>query len=600
MLDSDGPEGHNGATPMPNAMLKPYDDKDDAGVGAELEQMKQHAQAAQQAALKGEREAILGQLQNRDTSAAAERQALAGYLDELRSRDDEAGDAVRAPQFASDVEQRVAQEQQLSRAADGKGAGAGDVAQIIQHINDPATFEALLEVQRLDEALAGAMSSRPSSAQQREPGAQGGRGGGGGGGGGGVLANGKPRAGALRPNSQPRGKPSQPPPLLPLPAHSQPQSRNASRQQPQPQPQSKLLRNQNESSASSLRGTPRSTPRGDGTFLTTTEGEDQISAADAVSALAAEIEKLKGIEGGAGAGGGRRGAKGGAADAEGEAEADWRPGLVVGGRRKVAGIWISLEDEARMDALLGADAALSEVERLAADAADDAALARLSCPDGEGYRPAAEEATRLHEIEDALAQMGADDPSLAGLDEAISRQLRALPMPFPDPPQLAPDLSASTGQLNTASSTTGTGTGTGAGASSGAGAASEPGHGTGGHTEHFDDYLGENKQHRENTVRLERVRDRLSELNRIPSSAPPTGPEEQQQLADLLACVRQAAEHRLDAGQAAAAASSTPRVTTVSSLSRPGTATALPPPPPSTTRADFVGADSAEQPAQID
>ena len=120
MLDSDGPEGHNGATPMPNAMLKPYDDEDDAGVGAELEQMKQHAQAAQQAALKGEREAILGQLQNRDTSAAAERQALAGYLDELRSRDDEAGDAVRAPQFASDVEQRVAQEQQLSRGSKPK------------------------------------------------------------------------------------------------------------------------------------------------------------------------------------------------------------------------------------------------------------------------------------------------------------------------------------------------------------------------------------------------------------------------------------------------------------------------------------------------
>ena len=68
---------------------------------------------------------------------------------------------------------------------------------------------------------------------------------------------------------------------------------------------------------------------------------------------------------------------------------------------------------------------------------------------------------------------------------------------------------------------------------------------------------------------LDRVRDRLSQLQHIPSDAPATGPVEQQQLADLLATVRKAAEQRLEAGIVSTMA--TPR-TGGSSASRPSTA----------------------------
>lgn len=550
MLDLEGP-GH-GVVAMPSDI--PEDADDDAGVTAELEQMKMHAEAAQEASRKAEREALLDRLQTRGQSAAEERQALAGYMEELRARDDETGDAIRGTEFTKEVDQRIAQEQKLARVTQGGGddANAGTVAHIIQHVKDPATFEALLEVQRLDEALAEGEKNHSRGSAQAEASSPTPRGGGA------AAAHGKPHKAAngkqhangtsARPSSQPRGKQQQQnTPPLPLQSQSQPQSRQAARKP-------LLLSSQPGSATSSLHSTPRS----NGIFLTSHDGllapsssasdvgvEEGTGTADAVSALAAEIEKLKGIDG---AGSNSRAssasrrappsAQQGGSEAEDNANASAEAGskgLVVGGRRRVAGMWISVEDEARIDALLGEDAALSELERLVVDA-DDERLLLLECPAGVGYQPSTQDSARLEEIEGALSELRQGDD---GLSDDLLCQLRQLPSP--------PSLAA---------------TGAAGGGAAAAAAINS-------NSQRFENYLDENKAMREDKAVLDRVRDRLSQLQHIPSDAPATGPVEQQQLADLLATVRKAAEQRLEAGIVSTMA--TPR-TGGSSASRPSTA----------------------------
>lgn len=482
MLDSDVTDGHGAA-----ATAAREEEDDDAGIALQLEQMQEQALAAQADARRNERETLLGQLLSRDESARAERDALNGYMEEMRTRQDEAGDAVRGVDFASEVDS-LAQQQRSGAAAAASGS-AGDVAQIIQHVQDPATFEALLEVQRLDEALV--ESARPPTAPEKKAA--------------GAPTGGKPdrKAGAgtgaarssSRPGSQSRSKlPAQPQ------SQSQPQSQQRSRQP--------LL-----TPSSSASGTPRAADGTATTFLTSNDDGPLVGGAssDAVNALAEEIQKLRGID--AAAASDRLSSASAASVSMSEMEQQQRSdGLVVGGRRSVGGVWISVVDEARIDRLLGEDAALTELE---AAVVDDAAYA---CPDGEGYRPCAEEAERLRQIEASLAALAGQ----VGVDDTVFRQLQALP------PLEAAEASA---MLSSSSSALG-----------GAKAA-------GGHSERFENYLGENKQQRADAATLDRVRDRLAALHQTPSNEPPTGAEELQQFNDLLACVRQAAEQQLDAGR---------------------------------------------------
>ena len=119
------------------------------------EQMTQAAALSHQ----GARAALQAQLDQNDEEGEAQRRALNGYLEELKGREDEAGDRIRAAEFTQEVDALV--EEQRRAAADAAGPHVHD---IIQHVHDPATFEALLEVQRLDEAL----ESVPTTARQQQ------------------------------------------------------------------------------------------------------------------------------------------------------------------------------------------------------------------------------------------------------------------------------------------------------------------------------------------------------------------------------------------------------------------------------------------------
>ena len=477
------------------------EEDDDAGVALQLEQMAAQAVNAQAAARQGERDALLEELLRRDEATQKEREALQGFMEELLLRDDEAGDAVRADEFATEVDARA--EQQRSVAA---SSSEPDIAQIIQKVRDPATFEALLEVQRLDEAIE-TFAKRPATPKaaaaatadkdHKDHKA--------------ASAKAAARGSALgraasRPGSQSRSKLEKAPPGPGAAAavQSAPQSQQRNRQP--------LLASS--SVASSVSATPRQENR---TFLTA--DDDGLVApatsepADAVSALAVEVQKLKGIDASGPAASDSQAASSAkltsTSDEGGPIPAS---GLVVGGRRSVGGVWMSLVDVERIERLLSAG--ISELEKAAEDAL-------LVCPDGEGYRPVAEQAQRLREIEQKLIDLSAE----AGPDEDLFWQLQAVPptsASFVDAPPSS--------QLASRSSATNP---------SGPGKA-------GGHSEHYDDYLSDNRQERADKATLERVRDRLAALHQVPTDAPPTGAAEQQQLADLLACVRRVAEQRLE------------------------------------------------------
>lgn len=285
-----------------------------------LERMKTEMLAAKELAVQGDRAALQRELIARDQAARDERDALNGYLEQLRSRQDETGDAIRSSAFATDVDELAQRARDggydVSSAGGGvdirDGGSSADVAKIIQHVNDPATFDALLEVQRLDEAI---QSTERKQADQAAT----------------FLTE--------------AGDEKRPPPPLP---------------------------------SSDVGPSVKTTDP--------TQSEPIGSSMITVTALNEEIGRLKEIEAGAPAASASSPSQTSAVSSSTTAGGHF----TVGGRRCVGGVWISVADEARVEALLAdvsGEAEGSEAEQ---------------CPDGQGYRPQREKAERLAAIDAAL------------------------------------------------------------------------------------------------------------------------------------------------------------------------------------------------------
>ena len=116
------------------------------------EQMTQAAALSHQ----GARAALQAQLDQNDEEGEAQRRALNGYLEELKGREDEAGDRIRAAEFTQEVDALV--EEQRRAAADAAGPHVHD---IIQHVHDP---------RRLRRCSSSSGSTRRSRACQRRRG----------------------------------------------------------------------------------------------------------------------------------------------------------------------------------------------------------------------------------------------------------------------------------------------------------------------------------------------------------------------------------------------------------------------------------------------
>lgn len=285
-----------------------------------LERMQSEMEAAKERALQVDRIVLQQQLEQHDGVAREEREALHGYLDELRSRQDETGDALRSADFEKDVDQ-LALEAQRTGNAGGGGPAQATVSKIIEHVKDPATFDALLEVQRLDEALE---STERKQAEQATTflteSATGGR---------------PPTADSSRPSSARSTAPK----------------------------------------------------RIDGVL------------GKSLNALNDEIGRLKGIEGGAAPTPALSASAMSSATSSTSTSAYPDGRLVVGGRRRgEGGKWISVADEARIEALL-ADDANDEDE----------------CAYGQGYRPPQEVAERLASIDAALDDLASQRAFADGL-----------------------------------------------------------------------------------------------------------------------------------------------------------------------------------------
>jgi len=302
-----------------------------------LERMQTELQAAKARAVLGDREALQIELLNRDGRAKEGRDALNNYLEELRSRADETGDAVRSAGFASDVD-ALAQRGRLERVEYDSTAGGGavpatqasNVAKIIQHVNDPATMDALLEVQRLDEALA-STELKQAEAQQS----------------GGSTFLTEASAGDAATASAAR------------------------------EPKPKVRK-----SAADQRASDAS----------------DASTADALgaslSALHEEIGRLKGIESSGAMADGQLRADSIHSTSKPSATGEPDGQFIVGGRRRVGGVWISVADEARIEALLAEDGVGEGADE------DEAAVGF-----GQGYRPPREAAERLAAIDAALDEL---------------------------------------------------------------------------------------------------------------------------------------------------------------------------------------------------
>ena len=114
-----------------------------------MERLNGELRAAQ---LRDGREKVRAQLAGHEGSTRGEYTELATYLDSLRRRDDEAGEVMRGPEFASMVEGLTAAGLKEREALTPRDAQPEHgVGHILQLVDDPKTFEALLEVQRLDE-----------------------------------------------------------------------------------------------------------------------------------------------------------------------------------------------------------------------------------------------------------------------------------------------------------------------------------------------------------------------------------------------------------------------------------------------------------------
>ena len=351
------------------------------GAVAEEALARMQEQMTQAAALshQGARAALQAQLDQNDEEGEAQRRALNGYLEELKGREDEAGDRIRAAEFTQEVDALV--EEQRRAAADAAGPHVHD---IIQHVHDPATFEALLEVQRLDEAL----ESVPTTARQQQQQQQ-------------------QQQQDAPPSSSKRGQQQQQPP-----------SRNASARKPAGPSRKQMAEaaelaaigggaltpllpptanGQGGGGSSSRSGSAQkriastapatlaSVTASDSTFLTEQPGG---GINDEVRALADEVARLKGIAdrrrdpdtmseasmSTMSASGSRR--KGGIMNS-----ASAIHGRAKEGHKSIGGVWMTAEDEARVDALLAEE--LAELEA--------AEGMMIQVPYGEGFMPCEEE-----------------------------------------------------------------------------------------------------------------------------------------------------------------------------------------------------------------
>ena len=302
--------------------------EEEDGIEEALERMQSEMEAAKVRAVAGDRAALQKQLDDRDGRAREERETLLSYIAELRSREDEAGEAIRSADFETDVVE-LTDRGRLERAneeahADGratKRSQAPLVAKVIQHVKDPSTMDALLEMQRLDEAL--------EVTERRQ---------------------GETRGTFL------------------TEASAGTRATSASGRPPPPGATSSLPRGK----------APKSPPKAPADSL-----------GESLSALNAEIGRLKGIDTSAAAASTRSNSEVSAGLSQTE---DGR--FTVGGRRCVGGVWITVADEARIESLMGDSSGSGDDD-------DD-----LLGPMGEGFRPDPEACERLAAIDAALEELG--------------------------------------------------------------------------------------------------------------------------------------------------------------------------------------------------
>ena len=261
--------------------------------------------------------------------------------------------------------------------------------------------------------------------------------------------------------------------------------------------------------ASTAPATLASVTASDSTFLTEQPGG---GINDEVRALADEVARLKGIAdrrrdpdtmseasmSTMSASGSRR--KGGGMNS-----ASAIHGRAKEGHKSIGGVWMTAEDEARVDALLAEE--LAELEA--------AEGMMIQVPYGEGFMPCEEEARKLREIDAALESLLTEEAN--GKEESGSMPLDEDPFrPFMPP-------SESTAAVLPPPSKKG-----------------EENNG-------YDDYLTDMRVQRVHAEVESRVRDRLAALHTLPADAEPSD-EEGQRLQELLVNVRAAAEKEVDSG----------------------------------------------------
>ena len=177
------------------------------------------------------------------------------------------------------------------------------------------------------------------------------------------------------------------------------------------------------------------------------------------------------------------------------------------GRKSIGGVWMTAEDEARVDALLAEE--LAELE------AAEGMMIQVQVPYGEGFMPCEEEARKLREIDAALESLLTEEAN--GKEENGSMPLDEDPFrPFMPP-------SESTAAVLPPPSKKGEESG-------------------------YDDYLTDMRVQRVHAEVESRVRDRLAALHTLPADAEPSD-EEGQRLQELLVNVRAAAEKEVDGEQ---------------------------------------------------
>ena len=117
---------------------------------AEFEEVSERRQEQQRASevahAKRDREELEAQLSRRDGEAREERRALLGYLEALRERTDETGDAMRGADFERAVERLASEGREQRTLVDEGGGGGKGISMLLAATDDPKLREELLEV----------------------------------------------------------------------------------------------------------------------------------------------------------------------------------------------------------------------------------------------------------------------------------------------------------------------------------------------------------------------------------------------------------------------------------------------------------------------